>query len=307
LIRRVDSADWQTEDLHKLWETTSTQLLGAEVVAIHAFLDYCRVLQEVRDLFTQQNADCPFDRVFFFLRGGYFAFSYLNRTFRLLSRAVIFGGLNHGLEPGEKLQSYVRSLAEEARRSGQNRLRLLIIDEVRSGSGMGRIFKAIEAVLLEPSSCDSLQCELTFYAIRPSRMMPPALTEAVDKWGGRRKNAVPGLSISIHHFAGYLPGYDSDMRCGIRRTSFGHSPKESYELVKYSKGKVRFVCKSSKPRIAFASFEDTCFVEFLASCAFSLTNQSSGSFINSIQSGVDIHGCDLCKELLRHLFHNRLT
>lgn len=263
------------------------------------------MLQEVRDRFQQQDDERPFDRVFFFLRGGYFAFSYLNRVFHLLERAVIFGGLNHGRKPKEQLQSYVQSLAEEAHRSGQDRLRLLVIDEVESGSGMGRILKAIEAVLVEPNWKDSLHCDLTFYAIRPNRMMSPALMKAVGKWGGKRKKAAPRLSILIDHFAGYLLGYDDDMRCGIRRTSLGCAPKETYDLVKHAKGTVRFVCKPSKTRIAFASLEGGCLVEFLASVAFSLTNESSGCLFNSIQSGVNLHGCDLCKERLSHLVHNR--
>jgi hypothetical protein len=50
-IERLPSADWQTDDLHKLWAETSAESLGNEFVAIHAFLDYCRLLQDVRDSF----------------------------------------------------------------------------------------------------------------------------------------------------------------------------------------------------------------------------------------------------------------
>lgn len=301
VIQRVDSADWQTDDLHKLWRRTPTERLGNEVVAIHAFLDYCRILQELRDRFQQQDGSRQFDRVFFFLRGGYFAFAYLNVTFHLLQRAVIFGGLNHGRTPKEKLQSYVRSLAEAARHSGKHSLRLLVIDEVESGSGMGRILKAIEAVLLEPTWKHSLDCDLTFYAIRPRMEMSPALQAAVTKWTGERKYGAPKLSLSIEHFAGHLPGYDSDRRCGIRRTSLGYDPKENYDLVKYTKGKIRIVCKPSRKRIAFAQLEETCLVQFLAYLALSLTNEASGALLQSIRSGIDLYGCDLCKERLGHL------
>lgn len=292
----AQSADWQTDDLHKLWAETSSAPLGNEVVALHAFLDYCRLLQDVRDSFRTQDSDSPFDRVFFFLRGGYFAFAYLNATFRLLDRAVVFGGLNHGVQPVQRLQDYLQGLASAARDKGERRLRLLVIDEVKSGSGMGRALNAIEGVLRKDEWRDAIDCDLTFYAIRPGPEMTLELHEATKRWGGTRRNGAPRLSIAIVHFAGHLPGYDSDRMCGIKRTSHSRNPQENYDLIKHATGKVRFVCSRSKPRIAFGQLERQCFVEYLSSVAFWLTNSPSGSIVKSIQSGVESHGCERCRE-----------
>ena len=270
------SADWQTDDLHKLWAETSPAPLGNQVVALHAFLDYCRLLQDVRDSFRTQDSDSPFDRVFFFLRGGYFAFAYLNATFRLLDRAVIFGGLNHGVQPVQRLQDYLQGLASAARDKGERRLRLLVVDEVKSGSGMGRALNAIEGVLRKDEWRDAIDCDLTFYAIRPGPEMTPELHEATKRWGGTRRNGAPRLSIAIVHFAGHQPGYDSDRMCGIKRTSHSRSPQENYDLVKHATGKVRFVCSRSKPRIAFGQLDRQMLRRVSSECCFLANQQSLG-------------------------------
>jgi hypothetical protein len=295
-IKRLPSADWQTDDLHVLWAEASAESLGNEFVAIHAFLDYCRLLQDVRDSFVMQDRQSPFDRVFFFLRGGYFAFAYLNMTFELLDRAVIFGGLNHGGQPVDRLKDYLRKLASAARDQGERRLRILVIDEVKSGTGMGRALKIIEGVLREEEWRDTVDCDLTFYAIRPGQKMTPELEGAAKRWSGARRNRAPGLSIAIVHFAGHLPGYDDDRRCGIKRTSDNRDSQKDYDLVKHATGKVRFVCNRAKPRIAFAQLEGQCLVEFLSNLAVWLTNKPTGSIISSIQFGVESRGCEHCRQ-----------
>lgn len=84
MIRRVDSADWQTGELDRVWSKTPTEMLGSEIVALHGYLDYCRPLQELGCEFARQDAELRFENIFFFMRGGYFAFAYLNRVFQLL-------------------------------------------------------------------------------------------------------------------------------------------------------------------------------------------------------------------------------
>jgi hypothetical protein len=248
----------------------------------------------VRDSFLIQDHQSRFDRVFFFLRGGYFA--YLNMTFHLIDRAVIFGGLNHGDAPADRLKAYVRKLVSAACDRGERRLRLLLIDEVKSGSGMGRALNIIEDVLLEDEYRDAIDCDLTFYAIRPGQEMTSELKAATKRWGGARRNGAPGLSITIEHFAGHLPGYDSDRRCGIKRTSYGRDPQKTYDLVKHTTGKVRFLCNRSKPRVAFAEIERQCLVEYLSNLAFWLTNKPTGLLTSSIQFGVESRECERCKQ-----------
>jgi hypothetical protein len=295
-ICRALAATWKTEDLQQRAPQTPSRSMGNETVTLHSFLDYCRLLQDVRDRFSVQDAANRFDSVFFFLRGGYFAYVYLNETFHLLERAVIFPGLNHARKPRLEFKQYLRSLAQSSVDEAKKTLRLLVIDEVESGSGMGRILKAVEEVVHEPTWGRDLQCQLTFYTMRPRQAMSPKLQEAVQKWTKERKNAAKQLSISFEHFAGFMPGYDSSRRCGIQTVSKGQDEHESYELIRNTEGKFRIICSSSKRHIAFAQlFGATTLVGYLAQLAFFLTNKKSGTYINSIASGVNLRGCAICK------------
>ncbi|MCU1323824.1 MAG: hypothetical protein JWM43_3473 [Acidobacteriaceae bacterium] len=295
-IRRVPAATWKTEDLQQRSQQTPSRIMGNEPLRLHAFLDYCRLLQDVRDCFSAQDEANRFDHVFFFLRGGHFAYVYLNETFHLMERAVIFPGLNHARQPRLKFQRCLRSLAKSSVDQGKRTLRLLVIDEVESGSGMGRILKAVEEVVGEPAWGTALQCQLTFYTMRPRQTMSLKLQEAIRKWSRNRKNAPKLLSIAFEHFAGYMPGYDSSRRCGISTVSKRHEEHESYELIRHTEGKLRIVCSATKKRIAFAQLTGaTTLVGYLAQLALYLTNKKSGTPIESIASGVNLRGCSICK------------
>jgi hypothetical protein len=294
-IRRLPAASWETDDLQQRSKDTLSRSMGNETLPLHAFLDHCRLLQDLRDCFAVQDRLDRFDRVFFFLRGGNFAYVYLNETFQLMERAVILPGLNHAQRPQEKLQRCLRKLAPSASQ-GQRALRLLVIDEVESGSGMGRILKTFEEVVREPVWRASPQCELTFYTIRPRERMSIKLDEAIRKWSGYRRNAARQLSISFEHFSGHLPAYDSSRHSGIDTRSKGHEEQELYELVRHTEGKIRVVCSATKKRIAFAQLTGaTTLVGFFAQLAFHLTNKKAGTLVQSIASGVNLRGCAVCK------------
>jgi hypothetical protein len=295
-IRRSPAASWETDDLQQRSKDTLSRNMGNESLRLHAFLDHCRLLQDIRDCFAVQDGANRFDRVFFFLRGGYFAYVYLNETFQLMERAVILPGLNHARRPQEKLRRCLRELAKSSASQGERTLRLLVIDEVESGSGMGRILKTFEEVVREQAWDASLQCELTFYTIRPREAISIKLQEAVQKWSGHRRNAAKQLSITFEHFSGHLPGYDSSRRSGINTGSKGHEEHELYELVRHTEGKIRVVCSATKKRITFAQLTGaTTLVGYFAQLAFHLTNKKAGTLIESIASGVNLRGCAVCK------------
>lgn len=295
-IRRLPAASWETDDLQERSKKTLPQNMGNEPLRLHAFLDHCRLLQDIRDRFAVQDGENRFDRVFFFLRGGYFAYVYLNQTFQLMERAVILPGLNHARRPPEKLRRCLRELARDSVSQGKSALRLLVIDEVESGSGMGRILKTFEQVVREPAWGTSLQCDLTFYAIRPGETVSIKLQEAIRKWSGDRRNSAKQLSITFEHFSGHLPGYDSSRLSGIKTVSKGHEEQELYEVVRHTEGKIRVICSATKKRIAFAQLIGvTTLVGYFAQLAFHLTNKKTGTLVESIGSGVNLHGCAVCK------------
>lgn len=303
-IHRVPSADWQTEDLDQLWSRTTTELLETREVSVHAFLDYCRVLQELRDWFLQQDSKQGFEKIFFFLRGGFFAYSYLNKIALLLDRAVIFGGLSHALGPEERFKEYLRSMLDVALKNGRTTIRILVVDEVKSGSGMGWILKAIRSVFDDPKQKVAVRCDLTLCAIRPDTAMSPELQKAVRSWT-RESNSESTVSVSVKHLAGTLLGYDDDILCGIRRSSLGDAGEESYDMVKHSEGVVNFVCQENDIGIAIIGLiRRTCLVETLAYTAFSLTEGKRNSLNRYIRSGIKIRGCETCKARLQPIGPN---
>jgi hypothetical protein len=298
LFRRAPSADWQTDDLHRLWTKTRTTALAPREVSAEAFLDYCRVLCDLRDSFARDDSNSPFEKIFFFLRGGYFAFAYLNQTATLLDRAAIFGGLGHGTGPEQKLKNYLRALVNEAQRNGRASIRLLVIDEVKSGSGVNRILKAVRSVFRQQRGKTAVHCDLTVYAVRPDTEMSPQLELAARTWS-EKQGAETVITLTVNHFAGELLGYDDDEMSGIRRTSFGSSAKESYDLVRQSKGVVHFVCKTNNAGIATAGLIKSCLVDTLANTAVALTQETGHSMDTSIRLGVMARGCQVCESHLR--------
>lgn len=296
VIRRAASASWHTPDLHRLWELTPAQAFAAHQVSLHTFLDYCRVLQDVRTEFLKDQSESPFDSILFFLRGGYFAFCYLNITEMLLERAQIFGGLSHGERPAQVLEQWILARAKNA--TGK-RIRLLIIDEVNSGTGISRILKVFKQCLLNSAVDNEIGWNLKVYAIRPQPEMSSELGRVVAKWAKPHQRRRSTLTVTIKHFAGSLLGYDNDVMCGIRRTSHGSSFSESYDMVRLNEGTLEFICERSGTLVTTALLHRGSLVEFLAECARSLTIKSSGAIVDTFVADTEHHGCDECKLLLQ--------
>lgn len=303
MIRRASSASWHTTDLHELWEHTPPKAFATQQVSLHAFLDYCGVLQDVRAQFVRDESESPFDSIIFFLRGGYFAFSYLNTTETLLERAHIFAGLSHGIQPEQTLERWIIACAQNE--CGE-RIRLLVIDEVNSGAGMSRILKVFRRSLLTSALGRELQCHLKFYAIRPKSEMSADLRNVAANWGKRHERPRSTLTVEIEHFSGSLLGYDDDVMCGIERTSHSSSPSESYDMVRLNQGSLEFVCEASGVLVTTALLERGSLVEFLAACARSLTTTNNGAIVDTFVANVNQNGCDECKRLL-HLVRGRRT
>jgi hypothetical protein len=240
----------------------------------------------------------PFDSILFFLRGGYFAFAYLNTTDELLERAVIFAGLSHGKQPEQQFEQWINARIQKA--SG-GRICLLVIDEVKSGSGMARVLGVFKRCLLDVKGGNGVECDLTFYAIRPQPEMSLNLRKVVAKWAKRHERHGSNFTVTIEHFAGSLLGYDDDVMCGIQRTSHSSSPSESYDMVRLSQGTLEFVCETSGAVVTAAFLVRSTLVEFLAACARSLTTLKTGTIVRTFIVGTEQNGCDRCKALLHRV------
>ncbi len=302
-INRLPSADWRTDNLHDLWSNTEKgEFIKAEG-SLHTFFQYCCLLKRVREKFENDDATIKFDSNCFFLRGGYFAFSYLNKTSSMALQGTIFGGMNHGRHPAYELPRYVAELQNKAIAKGKQVVNVLMIDEVKSGSGMGRIMKIIKDAMNKQLQNNTIFCDvnIAFYAIRPEdqNKMSEHLVNTVKKWEGTHKTLSGCLNINVTHFIGPLLGYDNDLLCGIRKTSKRGDEKEAYELVKLSDGIVTMECDSTGYPIIQAAIGQNCLVEFLSCCADEWTQKQPRALLKNLAQNINAHGCDTCRKLYK--------
>jgi hypothetical protein len=304
---RAPSAQWLTEDLHALWQRTAPQPFSEWFVSLHMFLEYCRLLRRVREQFEIDDKAQTFDKCLFFLRGGYFAFAYLNLVTSMFPRAVISGGLNHGIRPKNRLLEFIRGLRAHCEGNTQERIRLLIVDEVKSGTGLGTALGLIRRAMQSRRGAPRCDIDVLFYAIRPGTEteMPDELRKTVEKWSGRHVTRTGVLNVCITHFAGVLIGYDNAPMCGIESTSAGWNEKEAYELVKLNGGRVSFTCQNNPENVVLClDIDSGCLVESLSYLAASWTTKPSSTVTQQLVAAVNSHSCTTCKALLRAAFGN---
>lgn len=298
-LKRIPSANWRTENLEDLW-AQSEPLQSAEYDgSLHEFLDYCCLLRNIRKQFEVDTQAGGFDACAFFLRGGYFAFKYLNMTTSMALRATIFGGLNHGRHPKLELPEFMDELHEKVVTSGKHHAELLIVDEVKSGTGMGTILNLIMESMNKWSSLSECEINIRFYAIRPglSDEKSSELEAAEKKWHGEHSTNGGLLTVDIKDFVGPLLGYDSDRLCGVRRVSRSADQSEAYEIFKSVGGTIRLSCDSTRESVFEASIGRGSLVESLSAYSVALTCNSSSAVSNNLAQRIDSVGCPVCREL----------
>jgi hypothetical protein len=299
-IRRAPSADWRTEDVHRLWSNTRRRYFVSAAGPLHRFLQYCALLRRIRKQFDIDDRAFHFDACIFFLRGGYFLFSYLNATTSMWPRAAIFGGLNHGRRPKQRFSKLLTEEKDKARLAGRTTVHLIITDEVKSGTGIGTVLNVAKATMNSwgHAGCDM---HISFYAVRqgPRRSEATSFRQTVKKWSGKHKTKSGLLSIEFKHFAGFIPGYDNELLCGIKTMSRSGDNREGYELIRLSDGIVTFQCEVTAQVVFSARIGTNCLVDFLSHCAQQLTLDPKSSLSSTLIRQIGFYGCGTCRELYR--------
>jgi len=300
-IKRVLSADWRTQKLEELWRETAPLDSAQFDGSLHDFLEYCCLLKSVRKHFEADRLSHEFDGHLFFLRGGYFAFKFLNMTSSLALQATIFGGLNHGRHPSLELPCYISELRYRALSLAKARVELLIVDEVESGTGMGTILNIVKNTMNTWPGWSKCNVSISFYAIRPgpAHEMTNDLGSTVQKWQGKHETKGGLLTVDINHFVGHLPGYDSDRLCGVKRVSKNTDEIEAYEIYKSTGGTVTLFCEESKKQVFEALLDKGSLVEFLSSCTVAWTAATESVLRENLDRKIELYGCARCKELFR--------
>jgi hypothetical protein len=299
-FNRAPAADWRTEDLHALWARTKPIEIQNVDIDLHSFLRYCSLLQQVRKSFDAGDAIARFDHCAFFLRGGYLAFTYLNLTTALFPRATIFGGLNHGRHPKLAVPPFIDEIRQRALSGGAGAVHLLIVDEVKSGTGIATALKAIKRAMRQSSQtgCD---IDVTVFAIRSGSRdsISPELRSVIRKWRGQVSTRNGEIRVQFEHFAGPWLAYDNAQMCGIKKVSKGSSETEAYELVKVNGGTVKFWCSKRRRPIMQVPLGANCVAEFLSSCAIKWTTCPSSILTRNLELAAERWRCDTCGTLLR--------
>jgi len=301
--KRTPSADWRTENLEEAWKNAAPVASARFVGSLHFFLDYCRLLRDVRQQFETDEKKIGFDEYAFFLRGGYFAFKYLNRTTTMGLKGTIFGGMNHGRHPKLELPRFMDEVREKALSAGKQAVQLLVVDEVKSGTGMGTILNLVEKSMNKWPASPKRDVNIRFYAVRPGSpvLMRTKLFEATTKWQGERETRGGILSVDIVHFAGHLPGYDRDSLCGVKVVSKPKDKNEAYEIIKSVGGKIALFCDTTRNYVLNSNLDSGSgsLVESLSYYAEEWTSKPKGNRSKHLTQQIRLYGCFLCDELYR--------
>ena len=301
-VKRASSADWRTEDLHSLWQRTGTIQFGDAPYPLHEFLRYCLLLQNLRRKFEHDDREHQFDACAFFLCGGYFAFKYLNLTSSMRLRGTIFGGLRHAAQPEHEFAKFIAELRQKARSAGKQQVELFVCEEVKSGTGMGRVMRIIKDSM--EAASDECALSVEFYAIRPGTadQMSDHLRATASKWQGDHKTPTGTLRINITHFAGSLPTYDSPILRGLDVASTSQDDQEAYEMLKLSDGTLSFWCEQNQSGpVIQIPIQENCLVEMMSACAVSWTTKSKSVLTRSLKASTAGRSCQICKALLQRI------
>ena len=208
---------------------------------IHDFLDYCYLLKKIKTNLDNDKKQYSYDSYVTFLCGGYVIFEYLNLMdfFNISSekdykKPIIFGGLNHNGNINQQLfKKYLKEeIIQKRLLTSQNSFKLLILDEVKSGSQLNLTFKLIKEIMKE--TCAHAQFNLTihFYAI--SNILQPEeeqqLKTYIKEKDGKVIPILSGqLNIKIKHLCGTLLSYDNDIIRGVTNSS-GNADYSIFEI-----------------------------------------------------------------------------
>jgi hypothetical protein len=214
-------------------------------------------------------------------------------------RATIFGGLNHGRHPKLELPRFVDELRNKALSGGRRCVDLLIVDEVKSGTGMGTVLNLVEKSMSDWPASSRCDINVHFYAISPgsANQMTHKLRAAVSKWQGKHKTNGGVLSVDVRHFLGRLPVYDCPRLRGVERVNRSADLSEAYEVLKSVGGAVRLSCDFSKKCVFERCLGESPLVEFLSYCAEACTCEPRSAVSKLLAQQIRLSGCPTCDVL----------
>jgi hypothetical protein len=301
-IRRVDAADWRTQDLHRKYPHATGTMFAKFDGDLHKFLEYCLLLKRLAGDFTGDDQRIWYDGCAFFLRGGYPLFAFMNTTTSLTLRATIFGGLNHARGPRQAFVRWLQELRDSALAHGSTKLNLMVGDEANSGTGLGPLFNLVSSEMGTWGTLGPFFVDLTVYAVCPGDAASAPFAAVSKKWQGTRRILKHKLAIRIAAHFGNLLAYDDDVICGVRKVSRAADPHEDYELVHLTGGRLSLSCPEKKKPIIVAQIGRNRLANFIGKVVEDVVYKPRSAWTTAPVARIQANGCQYCHRSLREVY-----
>jgi hypothetical protein len=193
-------------------------------------------------------------------------------------------------------------MIDEALARGHSRIDVLIVDEIKSGSGVNRILKLLEAATARIATdlpAARLSINFVFYiaAIEGANFEEESFIATLDA-NDRRLYQCGGLTVYNRFtlFRGPLLTYDAEDFSGLRVLSEGADEVESYGCIKFTVPSVEITCPNTGRSVYTCSPGSNDFPTFLGVTILEWLGQI-GSDISYEHLGERImrDGCEECR------------
>jgi len=298
-LRRVPSAEWigPQVNVHELW-LQAQPASGAPIdLDLHTFLRYCHLLKRIKVQFERWDGDHFFDACLFFLRGSFGIWAYLNTESDLQLRSTMCGGLRHDREFVTAFQLWLRSAFERTVKEGRSTLDLLVLDEVKSGTGLGHQLNSIEEVLKNWDQV-ALTVNISYMAVAPPNWKRKELPLAFRKWQKPRGCGQSHLRVQFKCFMGPLIAYDNDRLLGIAQAS----TSQGYQVIRHEGGVITLSCPRTGPQSSILTLCPSAEQNItIGGVVAAIASAKKGVVCETLKAKIRAYGCPVCQALWRHL------
>jgi hypothetical protein len=284
-------------NVHELWFQTQPEPGTLVDLDLHTFLRYCYLLKRIKENFERWDGDRFFDSCLFFLRGALGIWAYLNTESNLQFRSTICGGLQHDPEFVKAFKVWLRSTFEGTVKEGRTTLDLLLLDEVKSGTGLGHQLNLIKGVL---DSWDqaSFKVRILYMAVAPPDWKRRELPQALRKWQRPRQCGHSYLQVKFECFMGPLIAYDDDQLLGLAQAS----PSQPYRVIRPEGGLIALSCPRTGPQ---SSNLELCPSKgqniTIGGVVAAIASAKKSIVCEVLKSKIRASGCPVCQALWRRL------
>ncbi len=298
----VPSAAWETEPVPDIWRATEPIEPEREELSAHDFFRYALLLKAMRLRFEEEDAIAWFDDALFFLRGGYEFFCYLNLSSRMTMRARIFGGLNHGRRPAQRLTDWFVRFVGEARARGVQSLDVFVAEEVNSGSSAHRTMNVLRDALKVVPPGDRVVVDFNYYLACTDESVFDVDTFRREV---EAKREFEGNGVVIRNvfrlFRGPILSYDEEKYSGLRKVSVGGDPVEQYRAVRYRASTFHLTCPDTHEQPLWVAPGMNDVDNFAGVLVLNLLGVGEAIAHRITEERLERQSCAICKDLFREL------